>query len=155
MTAAFCAAAPVSGAPTFITQPNEPADLTVQRTYKDGVPWDRTCHGWTLGPAGARGWIWARRRRTGTAPSRQILVTAVAIGEAEKKSNNGHLDRMIKYYGVAAREHVPRLKAWKAKLPGVSKRKNVPDALKAREAGIKAIEKTAVKKKLVTIEDLT
>ena len=38
-------------------------------------------HDWTLGPTGARGWIYGSKGRT--AEARQILVTAVAPGSTD------------------------------------------------------------------------
>ena len=44
---------------------------------KDGTR-DESQHDWTLGPTGARGWVWAWKQQTTDA--RQILVTEVATG---------------------------------------------------------------------------
>ena len=82
----------VSAARKGIRLPDKPADLTVERTHKDGTEWDKIQHDWTLGPTGARGWMWARRKEADTDSSRQILVTEVAKEDPEVALDHIYVD---------------------------------------------------------------
>lgn len=74
---------PLLGAAETAAQRNKPAvpDLTAGDERDDK-------HDWTLGPTGARGWIWGWKLETTDA--RQILITEVAGGSpAEGKLEPG------------------------------------------------------------------
>ncbi len=58
-----------------------PLDLRAHPVQKSGRGWTELSHDWTLGPTGARGWMWSTPMNENTTrPARQILVTEVETG---------------------------------------------------------------------------